>query len=294
MPSRALFLVNHRARRGAEGLEDVVGWLRERGLELVVEEGASASAFPELIRRHAGDIDRVIVAGGDGSLNAAIQVLAEAKLPLGILPFGTANNLARTLGISFDPKVASAIISAGYRRRIDLGWVNGRYFCTTASIGLSVRITEELSPAAKRRWGPVAYGLAALKAIRRRHLFRAEIEWEGGRRDTRTVQIVVGNGRYYGAALAVTEDAAIDDARLDLYSLEVDHWWDLLKLAPFLKRGTHVERPEVQALRAMAFEVRTRTPMPIDLDGELGARTPASFKVLPGALEVFVPAPEMT
>jgi diacylglycerol kinase family enzyme len=103
----------------------------------------------------------------------------------------------------------------------------------------------------------------------------------------------VGNGRHYGAALTVAADATIDDARLDLYSLEVDHWWELIRLAPLLKRGTHAKRPEVEALRAMAFEIRTRRPMPIDLDGELGAHTPASFKVLPSALEVFVPGPRM-
>jgi diacylglycerol kinase family enzyme len=174
---------------------------------------------------------------------------------------------------------------------VDLGRVNGRWFCTTASIGLSVQITEELSPDAKRRWGPLAYVLAALRVLRRSHPFDADVSWEGGSRHTRTVQIVVGNGRYYGAALAVAPDAAIDDARLDLYSLEVRRWWELMKLAPFLKRGTHVERREVEALRARVFEVRTRRPMPIDLDGELGAETPGRFEVVPRALEVFTPEP---
>ena len=105
----------------------------------------------------------MIVAGGDGTLNAALQGLVEAGLPLGIIPLGTANNLARTLGIPSDPAGACEVIAAGHRRRIDLGWVNGRYFCTTASVGLSVQITEELSPEAKRRWGPAAYALAAVR-----------------------------------------------------------------------------------------------------------------------------------
>jgi YegS/Rv2252/BmrU family lipid kinase len=231
----------------------------------------------------------VIVGGGDGTLGAAVPGLVDTGLPLGIVPLGTANNLARTLGIPSDPEAACAVIAAAHRRRIDLGRVNDRYFFTTASLGLSVRITQELSPGMKRRWGAMAYGLAAIKAIRRSHPFRAEIFWEGGTRKTRTVQIVVGNGRYYGAALAVAQDAAIDDARLDLYSLEVNHWWELAKLAPSLKLGTHVERSEVEALRAEAFEIRTRRPMPIDLDGELGAETPARFRVVPRAIEVFAP-----
>jgi YegS/Rv2252/BmrU family lipid kinase len=292
MPSRALFLVNPRARGVAEGAEEIATRLRGLGLDLVTELAEEPSRIPELIRRHLEEVDRVIVGGGDGTINASVQVLAESGLPLGVIPLGTANNLARTLGIPFDLTSACELVAAGHRRWIDLGWVNGRYFCTTASMGLSVQITEELSPKVKRWWGPIAYALAAIKVIRRCHPFRAEISWERGKRHTRTVQIVVGNGRYYGAALAVAPDATIDDARLDLYSLEVNHWWELVKLAPSLKRGTHVNRGEVEALRARAFEIRTQRPMAINLDGEIGPETPARLKVIPRALEVFVPAPE--
>ncbi|HYC30969.1 MAG TPA: lipid kinase, partial [Gemmatimonadales bacterium] len=235
----------------------------------------------------------VIVGGGDGTLHLALQGLVEATLPLGIIPLGTANNLARTLGIPADPLEACEVVAHGHRRPIDLGLVNGRHFFTTASIGLSVRITEELSAESKRRWGPLAYGLAALRVARRSHPFRARIRWSGGTRDTRTVQIVVGNGRYYGAAMPVAEDATIDDARLDLYSLEVRHWWQLLALAPALKRGSHGEKKTVEALRATEFEIETRTPMDIDVDGELGGRTPAHVRVVPRALEVFVPLPRI-
>jgi YegS/Rv2252/BmrU family lipid kinase len=292
MPSRALLLVNPRARRGAEGADEIAEGLRGAGLDLVVELTDDPSTFPRLIHGQAAAVDRVIVAGGDGSLNAAVQVLAELKLPLAVIPLGTANNLARTVGIPLDLEGATAAAAGSHRRTVDLGRVNGRWFCTTASIGLSVEITEELSPETKRRWGPVAYALTALKVVRRSRPFHADIAWEGGSRHTRTVQIVVGNGRHYGAALAVAPDAAIDDARLDLYSLEVNHWWELLKLAPYLKRGTHVRRREVEALRARAFRIHTRRPMPIDLDGELGAETPAQFEVVPRALEVFAPVPD--
>ncbi len=290
MPSRALFLVNPRARRGSEGAEEIATRLRSLGLGLVVEPTEDPSRFPELIRRHLGEIDRVVVGGGDGTLNAAVQVLVELGLPLGIIPLGTANNLARTLDIPSDLEGACKVITEEHRRRIDLGRVNDRYFCTTASLGLSVQIIEELSADVKRRWGPIAYALTATKVLRRAHPFHADIAWDGGTRHTRTVQIVVGNGRYYGAALAVAEDATIDDALLDLYSLETNHWWELLKLAPSLKRGTHGNRREVETSRAGAFTIRTRRPMPIDLDGELGAETPAEFRVVPRALEVFAPA----
>jgi diacylglycerol kinase (ATP) len=294
MPSRALLLINPRARRGAEGAEDIAAGLREAGLDLIVELTEDPSTFDGLIRRHAAAVDRVIVAGGDGSINAAVQVLVDVGLPLAIVPVGTANNLARTVGVPLDPEGARATAAGASRRRVDLGRVNGRYFCTTASIGLSVTITERLSATTKRHLGPLAYVLTALRVVRRVHPFHADILWGGGVRHSRTVLIMVGNGRHYGAALAVVHDATIDDARLDLYSLEVNHWWELVKLAPFLKSGTHVRRPEVELLRGRAFEVRTRRPMRIVLDGELGPETPARFEVVPQALEVFAPQPSAT
>jgi diacylglycerol kinase (ATP) len=291
MPSRALLLLNPRARRGAEAAGDIAAGLRRAGLEPVVEATGDPSSLAGVIRRHAAEVDRVVVAGGDGTVNQVVQVLVELGLPLAIIPAGTANNMARTVGLPLDLEGATAVAAGSHRRPVDLGRVNGRWFCTTASIGLSVQITEELSPDLKRRLGPVAYALSALKVLRRSHPFHADVSWESGSRHTRTVQIVVGNGRYYGAALAVAPDATIDDARLDLYSLEVDHWWELLKVAPFLKWGTHVKRREVEALRAKVFDIRTRRPMPIDVDGELGAETPGRFEVVPRALEVFTPEP---
>ncbi|HEU5039248.1 MAG TPA: lipid kinase [Gemmatimonadales bacterium] len=293
MSARALLLVNPGARRAGEGHEAAARRLERLGMTVSVEMVGQPDDVPAQILRRRTEVDRVIVAGGDGTLHLALQGLVESHLPLGILPLGTANNLARTLGLPTDPMAACDVIAQGHRRRIDLGWVNGRYFFTTASIGLSVKITEELSAESKRRWGPLAYAFTALRVLRRTRPFHARIRWAGGSRDSRTVQIVVGNGRYYGSALPVAEDATIDDARLDLYSLEVRHWWQLLALAPALKRGRQGEKRTVEAIRAPEFEIETRTPRSIDVDGEIGGTTPARLRVLPGALEVFAPLARM-
>jgi diacylglycerol kinase (ATP) len=288
---RALLLVNRRARKGAEKAPAAVARLRELGLELVEEDAAGAAPLAELARRHRG-LDLVIVGGGDGTLSHALDGLVATGLPLGVLPLGTANNLARTLGIPADPLEACEVIAAGHRHRIDLGRVNERHFFTTASFGLSVAITEQLTGGAKRRWGVLAYAATAARVLARARPFIAEISWPGGHRRSRTVQVVVGNGRHYGSALLVADDARIDDQQLDLYSLEIVHWWQLLRLLPALKRGTHGEHETVHALRAKEFTVLTPAPHPIDVDGELGPSTPARFRVVPRALEVFVPLPK--
>jgi YegS/Rv2252/BmrU family lipid kinase len=287
----ALLLLNPGARKAGGGKVEIAVALRERGLNVIPQRLDDPDGIARIVARRVGSIDRVIVGGGDGTLGAATGPLLDARLPLGILPLGTANNLARTLGIPDDLDAACDIAAGTERRRIDVGEVNGHCFLTAASFGLSVAITETLSREAKRRWGTLAYVLAAARAVRNAHPVRAHIRWDGGELHTRTVQVVVGNGRYYGSALRVAEDAAIDDHLLDLYSIEVQHWWRLLTLGPDLKRGSHGRRRAVRTARARAFEITTSSPCAIDVDGELVTRTPASFSVQADALEVFVPAP---
>jgi diacylglycerol kinase (ATP) len=291
MPPRALLLINPRARRGSEILEPARACLRAGGLEVLPVTSAEPSALAEAIRRERANVDRVVVAGGDGTLNLALQSLVGTGLPLAVLPLGTANNLARTLGIPTTLPEACHLAVHGVRRAIDLGWVNGRYFFTVASMGLSVEITDALTRETKRRWGVLAYAVAAIRALARARPFHADITWNGGSRHSRTFQLVVGNGRYYGSALPVAEDAAIDDARLDLYSLEVRHWWELVGLAPALRRGRHGGKRSVEALRAPEFEIRTAPLLDINADGEICARTPARLRVIPRGLEVFAPSP---
>jgi diacylglycerol kinase (ATP) len=291
MTLRALFIVNPHSRRGREHSPEARRRLAELGLELVSEDAEDGQDWSDVIRRHQGEIDRVVVAGGDGTLNAVVQGVVGTGLPLSVIPLGTANNLARTLEIPLTVPEACEVAVRGARRRIDLGRVNGRYFFTTASLGLSVQITEELTSKTKRRWGPLAYGVAAIRALTRSRAFHADISWPGGKRHSRTVQIVVGNGRYYGSALAVAADATIDDARLDLYSLEVRHWLEILALVPSLRRGRHGRKGSVEALRATEFEITTVVPREINVDGEICGTTPARLQVVAGALEVFAPAP---
>jgi YegS/Rv2252/BmrU family lipid kinase len=249
----------------------------------------SPDQLPGLVRELAGQVDRAVLGGGDGTLNAAIPGLLATGLPLGVIPLGTANDLARTLNIPLDPVAAAQVIAAGRRRRIDLGEVNGHPFFNVASIGFGVDLTRALTRDAKRRFGSLGYAVAALRVLRRLRPFTAEIAHDGIRHVTRTVHVAVGNGRHYGGGMTVTEDARIDDGRLDLYSLEVASFWRLLLLLPALRSGRHHAWAEIRALAGQEIEIRTRRRRSVNTDGEITTRTPARFRVLPGALEVFVP-----
>jgi YegS/Rv2252/BmrU family lipid kinase len=290
MSNRALLLFNPGARQVDDESVDLAEALRARGLDVMYAPLDDPARVGDLIRQHAPDVSRVIIGGGDGTLSAATQALVDTGLPLGIVPLGTANNVARTLGIPEEIGNALDIAAGDFRRVIDVGEVNGRCFLTTASFGLSVAITEELTSDIKARWGRLAYIVCAARVVRRAKPVRVTIRWPGGTLDTRTVQVVVGNGRYYGTALQVADDAAIDDHALDLYAIEVQHWWRLLALGPAIKRGTHGRHRTVHTARACEFDVVAATPCAIDADGELIGETPARFRVLPDALTVFAPS----
>jgi diacylglycerol kinase (ATP) len=289
MTQRALLLVNRHARRGYKTLSQVVSQLQALGFELFEESTEQAQQLSDLIRSYRDRVDLVIIGGGDGTLNAAIEGLVETQLPLGILPLGTANDLARTLKIPQSIPQACQVIALGYSRRIDLGKVNHKHFFNVASLGVSVEITGQLDKHTKRRWGVLAYALTAVKVIWKARPFGAEIRMGKTSIQVRTIQIAVGNGRYYGGGMAVADDATINDQRLDLYSLECDRWWQIIVLLPAMWRGTHANMPGVRTLEGTEFEIYTRRPQPINADGEIVTYTPATFRLVPQAIEVFVP-----
>ncbi|MEG4864051.1 lipid kinase [Microcoleus sp. CZ3-B2] len=286
---KALLLVNQHSRRGKKLLSQATAKLEALGFELIVKSTDSASEISNTIRNHQNQVELVIIGGGDGTLNCAIEGLMDAKLPLGILPMGTANDLARTLGIPTDLSAAIQVIASGKIRLIDIGWVNQQHFFNVASLGLSVEITQRLTKDVKQRWGILAYALAALQTIFKSRPFRAEIKVNNQYFNVKTIQIAIGNGRYYGGGMTVAEDATIDDKRLDLYSLETHHWWEIIALLPAMRQGNYTTWPKVRALHAQEFEINTSKRRSINTDGEITTHTPAKFRVIPQALAVIAP-----
>jgi diacylglycerol kinase (ATP) len=286
----ALLVVNAHSRLGGPDIVRVVARALERaGVPVLHRSYDTASALPDLIRSVADQVGRVVIGGGDGTLNAAAPGLLATGLPLGIIPLGTANDLARTLGLPLDPVEAARVVAAGRTRRIDLGEVNGHPFFNVASIGFGVDLARALTRDSKRRFGPFGYAVAAVRALRRLRPFRAEIVHGDAREVSRTVHVAVGNGRHYGAGMIIAEHARIDDGQLDVYSLEVDSVWRLLLMLPALRSGRHRAWSEIRTLAGEEIEIRTRHPRSVNTDGEITTRTPARFRVLRDALEVYAP-----
>lgn len=285
----ALLLTNPNARRGNESIDLILSTLQKGGLHVTVRklEHLPVLARDSTTLRH--EYDLIIISGGDGSLSAAATMVMESGLPMGIIPMGTANDLARTLSIPLDVQQAASIILRGKKRMIDLGTVNDCGFFNVASIGLSTDLAQKLDPNLKKRFGRFGYALAAMKIVVSASRFPAYITENSHTTKVQTYQIAVGNGVHYGSGNIVSDAAEIDDGHLDMYSLEMLSLWRLLLMFPVFRLGRHGVWREVRTARALEFEITTRTTMPVNADGELVTSTPAHFKVHPGAVSVFVP-----
>ena len=174
MRRNVLIIANRHSRRGSTHLGAVLERLRADGLEPEVHELPRKRALEQLIRERGNKADVIVLGGGDGTMNAASSALLEAARPFAILPLGTANDLARTLGIPQDPVAAAELILAGPTRRIDLGVVNDHHFFNVASIGLSVRVAKALTKDVKRRLGSWGYPLTVYRVLKEGHSFSAE------------------------------------------------------------------------------------------------------------------------
>jgi diacylglycerol kinase (ATP) len=284
----ALVLINRRSRQGEADLAPALDVLRRAGIEVIEVSSEGHSPLRQAITEHRDRVDRFVLGGGDGTLNALVDGLIELGRPIGVLPLGTANDLARTLELPSDPAAAAAVIAKGRTRQIDLGCINGKYFFNVASLGLSTQVARELTRETKRRWGVLGYPVALWRAVHKRQSFRVEIRCDQERGRLRSIQIWIGNGRYFGGGMTIAAEARIDDGMLDLVSLAPRSSWQLALSLPQLLSGRHQDQ-RLRHWRGTEIEIHTRRPMPINTDGEVTTQTPAHVRVVPRAISIYVP-----
>ncbi|WP_411375123.1 lipid kinase [Arthrobacter sp. MPF02] len=291
----AAVVINTGSRRGAAASHQAVQGLREAGVPITavhhVRSGAELAGA--LARVVAGGHDLLVVGGGDGTVSYAAGLVAGTDVVLGILPLGTANDLARTLEIPGNLADACAAVAQGKVVDIDLGRANGLPFLNVASVGLSVRVAEALSPGLKRRLGPLAYGIATLRSYARHEPFAARLEFPDGDHEPmqleNLLQVAVGNGRHYGGGNTVSPTAGIDDHTLDIYAILAAPLREHVKIARLLRDGSFVGHDRVYHVTSRHVRLVTGPPQSVNLDGEIAAVTPTDFTVERNAVHVVVP-----
>lgn len=292
----AALIVNARSRTGEEAFERALSIFRRRGLEIGASHALSDPArLAETVERAVSEgHDPIILGGGDGSISSTVDFLAHHHSTLGVLPLGTANDFARTLGIPTELERACETIANGKVVDVDLGLAGDNYYVNLASAGLSVGVTRALSPVLKRRAGALAYPLAAMTAFFRHEPFAARLSFPDGDHEDvryeRLLQVAVGNGRFYGGGLVVAPGSGIDDGDLDVYAIKLGRHRDLFGVARYLRSGDFVKSEGVDHFRTGRVVLETEPEgMQINVDGEIVAETPEEFSVVRNALRVIIP-----
>ncbi|MBV8371005.1 MAG: YegS/Rv2252/BmrU family lipid kinase [Candidatus Eremiobacteraeota bacterium] len=291
MAKRVLLAVNGRARRGRAARDQAAAVFRARGHEVIeITKDIPPGELSNTIVARKDDVDVVVVGGGDGTLVTAIDGLIETKLPLAILPLGTFNELARTLGVPSDPAAVAALVDEGVPLQLDVGSVNGHKYFNEASAGLSTRITRLQTPEVKRRWGMLAVPLTTLRALRWSRPLHLEVEAEDGtKRVVRAVQLTVANSYRFGGVVE-NPQASLADGVLDLYSIDAAGFWRTIALIGAVALRRFQESPEVQTFSGKRFVVRSvhGRPYPVAADSEVVTQLPAEFAILERAVSVLV------
>ncbi len=281
-------LVNPSAGRG-RGAATVERLRRDADVELL--EPASAEELGKMAREAAarGD-ERVVVVGGDGTVNRVIAELAGTECALGLIPSGTGNDFARSLGLPIDPAAAAEIaVASSVRSTIDLGRVGDRPFGCVACTGFDGAVLEFVERRGLLPRGPWVYPISVLRALASYRAPRLTIEWDGGGFEGQILFAALANGPAFGGGMRVAPDASWDDGLLDLVIVEAMPRLSILAAMPRIYGGTHTGLASVQVHRIPAATLRCDEPLVVHGDGEPLARTgegDVTVTSIPGALHV--------
>jgi diacylglycerol kinase (ATP) len=248
----------------------------------------------------AGGATRLVVVGGDGSVNEVVNGIADAHgVELAVIPRGTGWDFVRTFDIPRDVDAAVDVALAGSVREIDLGAVTFRtwggeearsVFANVASAGISGAIAQRANESSKALGGKVSYYWATLAVFFGWQTGEMRVTVDGESRSGRMIDAVVCNGRYLGGGMMMCPDAEPDDGVFDVLLIGDVTKRDLLLVLPKTYKGNHLPHPRLELLRGKVITVESAEPLPIELDGEQPGTTPARFEVLSRALRLRVPA----
>lgn len=290
-------LVNPAAGRGAgrRALPRLQALTADVGVRLEVTRGLDDFAAC-VARAVAEGAERLLVAGGDGTLHHAVQVLAGSATALGILPLGSGNDLAGTVGVPRRLADALRTALAGPVRRLDLGRVDGRWYAGVAGVGFDSEVSHVAAEQVRFLRGRLIYPWAVVRALASFRPPLVVLEHEGpegeGRFEGRVMLVAFANTHRFGGGMRIAPEARPDDGLLDVVVVRRMSKLRLLRLFPRVYRGTHLGLPEVETFRVRRMRVWLEREMTVYGDGEPMRPVTgegAEVEVVPGALRVVAP-----
>ena len=267
-------------------IERARAWFAANGaaVELVLT-GRAGDARRTAAALRSGGCDRLVVAGGDGTLNEVINGLAPSPLPVAFLPLGTTNVFALEAGIPRDIDPACRVALEGTPRPVCLGRADGERFLLMASAGFDAAVVHRVDLAWKRQAGKLAYFTSALTALRKVPLTGFEVSGDDGLVRS-TCQVVAGNARFYGGRFSLTPTASLFAERLDVCLFRPMGKFPFLISALFLAAGLTPRGVERFTTRALVLR---GAPVPLQLDGDPQGTLPRTLTVTAGEIVLVLP-----
>jgi YegS/Rv2252/BmrU family lipid kinase len=285
-----LVLVNPSAGggRAAKLLPELEGALRARDLEYRLLLTTSVEHGCEEARRAAAAAEIPVVMSGDGLVGQVGGMLAGGDVPMGVIPGGRGNDLARVLGIPAEIPGAVDLLAAGSTRAIDVGEVNGRRFLGIASCGFDSD-ANRIANQARVVKGKLVYLYAALRALAAWKPASFELALDGDPRRFIGFSVAAANSKAFGGGMFLAPDAELDDGKLDVVWISGTAKLRYLANLPTVFKGRHIERDEVHVARAAEVRISADRPFAVYADGDHLADLPATIRLLPRALNVIAP-----
>lgn len=290
---RLYFIVNPiaGAGRSAKAFARVKELLEQRGADFAAvytEYPGHAVALAQAALS-AGE-RRVVAVGGDGTVNEVASVLSGSGAVMGILPFGTGNDLCRTLDLPTEAEEALSVLFAGHVRPMDAGTANGRFFLNAAGFGFDVDVLNRTEKFKKRFNGMLPYMLGVLQTLFSLRPLPLKVKVHAGEEvlELEALLLVASNGRYFGGGMKIAPGADPFDGQFDICIVRRLPWHRVLPVVIRAVKGTHLCLSEVISLRAQEIMVESPSGEPLELDGEVCESTPVTFRLLPGAIPMLV------
>ncbi len=295
MTADSLRIVHNPAAGGArQGRFDrTLQCLRDLGREFAVVRTAAPGDAQALARQAVDDgCARVVAAGGDGTVNEVINGLAGSGVPLALLPLGTANVLAREIGLAPGPEAVAETIAHGVSKPISLGRVRSesgrdRYFTLMAGVGFDAQVVAGVKLALKRRLGKGAYIAEALRQLGVFAFPRYRIFLDGTAYEA--AGAVIAKARYYAGPYSCAPEARLDDTDFHVCLFESPGRLATIRYAMALARGTLAGRADYRILRARRVSIEGPPGDPVQGDGDVIAALPLEVEMVPGALNLAMP-----
>ncbi len=232
---------------------------------------------------------RIVAVGGDGTVNEVASALCSSGATMGILPFGTGNDLARALHLPSSPSAALDVLYKGVTRSMDAGIANDHFFANVSGFGFDVDVLLNTARYKKSFRGMLPYLLGIFSTISHLRTLHLIVKVEDRTICRDSLLITVGNGTHFGGGMNAMPNADPFDGLFDVMIVKKVQLLRFLSLLPSFIQGKHLGFPEVECFRAKELTVECPERSLLNLDGELDSNTPVHFKLLPGALNMLVP-----